>query len=213
MATWVVSPQKFLASDEVRGLRRIISDAATLAKARGVQCAVRDQLIIELALGTGLRVSEISNLKVDDLYLKKGQNTLHVRNGKGGKARTVQFSPGLKNLIRGYLDYRRTDSDYLFPSQRNPRMTPSGLQQTFKRWAAKAGLPKRYSIHCLRHTYATRLHKASGYNLRLVQKQLGHSSVSTTQVYADVLDEDVTKALACLDLEQEQPGFAASTNA
>ncbi len=203
MATWVVSPQKFLASDEVRLLRKILSDAATLAKARGVQCAVRDQLIIELGLGTGLRVSEISNLKVDDLYLKKGQNTLHVRNGKGGKARTVQFSPGLKNLIQGYLDYRKSGSDYLFPSQRNPRMTPSAIQQVFKRWAAKAGLPKRYSIHCLRHTYATMLHKARGYNLRLVQKQLGHSSVSTTQVYADVLSEDVEKALASLDLDQE----------
>ncbi|GAH75377.1 unnamed protein product, partial [marine sediment metagenome] len=60
-------------------------------------------------------------------------------------------------------------------------------------------LPKRYSIHCLRHTYATRLYKASGYNLRLVQKQLGHSSVSTTQVYADVMDSDVDQAVANLD--------------
>jgi len=201
MATWVVSPEKFLAPDDFHRLRRILSDSATLARARGVQAAVRDQLIIELALGTGLRVSELSNLKVEDLFLKKGQNSLHVRNGKGGKARIVQFSPGLKNLIRTYLDYRKTDSDYLFPSQRNPRMTPSAIQQTFKRWAARAGLPKRYSIHCLRHTYATRLHKASGYNLRLVQQQLGHSSVSTTQVYADVLDEDVEKALANLDAD------------
>ena len=212
MGTWTLDPGKFLAPDEVRLLRKILSDAATVARARGAQAAVRDQLIIELGLGTGLRVSEISNLKVDDLYLKKGQNTLHVRNGKGGKARTVQFSPGLKNLIQGYLDYRKSGSDYLFPSQRNPRMTPSAIQQVFKRWAVKAGLPKRYSIHCLRHTYATRLHKASGYNLRLVQKQLGHSSVSTTQVYADVLSEDVTKALANLDLEQEQPGLPASHN-
>ncbi len=201
MGTWTLDPGKFLAPDEVRLLRKTLSDAATVARARGAQAAVRDQLIIELGLGTGLRVSEISNLKVDDLYLKKGQNTLHVRNGKGGKPRTVQFSAGLKNLIRGYLDYRKSGSDYLFSSQRNPRMSPSGLQQVFKRWAAKAGLPKRYSIHSLRHSYATRLHKASGYNLRLVQKQLGHSSVSTTQVYADVLSEDVTKALACLDLE------------
>jgi len=199
MATWVVSPEKFLAPDDVHRLRRILGDAATLAQARGAQAAVRDRLIIELALGTGLRVSELSNLKVEDLFLKKGQNSLHVRNGKGGKDRIVQFSPGLKNLIRTYLDYRKTDSDYLFPSQRNPSMTPSAIQQTFKRWAARAGLPKRYSIHCLRHTYATRLHKASGYNLRLVQKQLGHSSVSTTQVYAAVLDEDVEKALANLD--------------
>ena len=204
MATWVVSPEKFLTSDEVNKLRRVVGDAATLARARGTQAAVRDQLIIELALGTGLRVSELASLKVEDLFLKKGQNSLYVRRGKGGKDRVVQFSAGLKNLIRDYLDYRKTDSHYVFPSQRNPRMTPSAIQQTFKRWAAKAGLPKRYSIHCLRHTYATRLHKASGYNLRLVQKQLGHSSISTTQVYADVLDEDVTKALANLDSDPQE---------
>ncbi|MEE9464525.1 MAG: tyrosine-type recombinase/integrase, partial [Candidatus Neomarinimicrobiota bacterium] len=118
MANWVLDPGKFLAPDDVRSLRKTLSDAATLARARGVQSAVRDQLIIELALGTGLRVSELSNLKADDLYLKKGQNSLHVRNGKGGKARIVRFSPGLKNLIRAYLDHRKTESDYLFPSQR-----------------------------------------------------------------------------------------------
>ncbi len=201
MATWVVSPEKFLAPDDVHRLRRLLGDAATLARARGTQAAVRDQLIIELALGTGLRVSELSYLKVEDLFLKKGQNSLLVRNGKGGKQRVVQFSPGLKKLIQEFLNYISANSPFLFPSQRNPHMTASGIQQVFKRWAAKAGLPKRYSIHCLRHTYATRLHKASGYNLRLVQKQLGHSSVATTQVYADVLDEDVEKALANLDAD------------
>ena len=60
-----------------------------------------------------------------------------------------------------------------------------------------------FSIHSLRHTYAVRLYKASGYNLRLVQKHLGHSSVTTTQVYADVLDADVDQALANLDLDDE----------
>ncbi len=199
MATWVVSPEKFLAPDDVHRLRRLLGDAATLARARGTQAAVRDQLIIELALGTGLRVSELSYLKVEDLFLKKGQNSLLVRDGKGGKQRVVQFSPGLKKLIQEFLNYISANSPFLFPSQRNPHMTASGIQQVFKRWAAKAGLPKRYSIHCLRHTYATRLHKASGYNLRLVQKQLGHSSVSTTQVYADVMDSDVDQAVANLD--------------
>lgn len=162
MATWLVDPGKFLAPDDVRKLRRTLSDASTIAKARGSQAAVRDQTIIEIALGTGLRVSELSNLKLDHLFLKKGQNALLVKNGKGGKDRVVQFGADLKNLIKGYLDYRNCKSDYLFPSQRNPRMTPSAIQQVFKRMAAKADLPRRYSIHCLRHTYATMLHKASG---------------------------------------------------
>ena len=82
-------------------------------------------------------------------------------------------------------------------------MTTSGIQQVFKKWSRKAGLPSHYSIHSLRHTYAVRLYKASGYNLRLVQKQLGHSSVLTTQVYADVMDEDVDQAMENLDLDEE----------
>ena len=201
MAQWIVSPEKFLSPDEVRAMRKVLADAAALARVKGNQAPVRDQLIIELALGTGLRVSEMASLKVEDLFLKKGQNSLHVRNGKGGKDRLVQFSVALKTLILDYLNYRKSSSPYLFASERGNQITASGIQQLFKKWVKKAGLPKQYSIHSLRHTYATRLYKASGYNLRLVQKQLGHSSVSTTQVYADTSSEDVDEALANLDLE------------
>ncbi len=78
-------------------------------------------------------------------------------------------------------------------------MTPSGIQQVFKKYAKKAGLSRRYSIHSLRYTYAVRLYKASNYNLRMVQKMLGHSSPTVTQVYADVLDSDIDKAIANLE--------------
>lgn len=200
MATkWIISPDKFLDPDEVRRLRKTLQDAAILARTRGTQAAVRDKLIIELALGSGLRVSELANLKVEELFLKKGQNSLHVRNGKGGKDRVVQFGANLKEQILQYLGYRKSDSPYLFPSQRRENMTPSAIQQVFKRRAARAGIPRRYSIHSLRHTYAVRLYKASGYNLRAVQKQLGHSSVSTTQIYANIMDSDVTEAVTNLD--------------
>ena len=82
-------------------------------------------------------------------------------------------------------------------------MTRSGIQQVFKKWAKKAGIPANYSIHSLRHTYATNLYKASGYNLRLVQRQLGHSSPTVTQVYADVMDTDVEEALRNLESDKE----------
>ncbi len=149
-----------------------------------------------------MRVSELSNLKIEDLYLKKGQNSLLVKNGKGGKDRVVQFSAKLKELILEYLNYRQSASVHLFPSKHGDQITASGIQQVFKKWAAKASLPSHYSIHSLRHTYAVRLYKASSYNLRLVQKQLGHSSVSTTQVYADVMDVDVDQAMVNLDSEE-----------
>ena len=196
---WVISPDKFLSTDEVKSLRKTCQDAALLARSKGVQAPVRDALIIELALGTGLRVSELANLKIDDLYLKKGQNSLYVRNGKGGKNRVVQFSSMIKDLIQNYLQYRQSRSPYLFPSERGPQMTRFGIGQVFKKWGKRAGLAPHYSIHCLRHTYATNLYKSSGYNLRLVQQQLGHSSISTTSVYSAVMSEDLEKALERLE--------------
>ena len=203
MPNWIISPDKYLTPDETTRLRKVCKEAALAARARGVQAPVRDRLIIEVAIGTGLRVSELSNLKLEDLFLKKGQNSLIVRRGKGGKNRVVQYNAQLKDLIVEYLAYRPSDSPYLFPSKHGEQITASGIQQVFKKWAGKASLPSRYSIHSLRHTYAVRLYKASGYNLRLVQKQLGHSSVATTQVYADVLDEDVDQALENLDKGEE----------
>ncbi|MFC1480718.1 leucine-rich repeat domain-containing protein [Candidatus Neomarinimicrobiota bacterium] len=97
MSQWLISQDKYLTPDETKQLRKTCRDAALLAKSRGVQAPVRDALIIELALGTGLRVSELSKLKIEDLYLKKGQNSLFVKNGKGGKDRVVQFSACEKN--------------------------------------------------------------------------------------------------------------------
>ena len=105
MPNWIISPDKYLSPDDVKALRRSCQDAALLARSKGNQAPVRDAVIIEVALGTGLRVSELSNLQIADLYLKKGQNAIHVRNGKGGKDRVVQFSAGLKSTLREYLDY------------------------------------------------------------------------------------------------------------
>jgi integrase/recombinase XerC len=83
----------------------------------------------------------------------------------------------------------------LLSSNTGGHMTTRALEKAFKRTAARAGLPSHYSIHCLRHTYACELYRASGYNLRLVQKQLGHAHIATTQVYADVVEPDMQRAL------------------
>jgi len=81
-------------------------------------------------------------------------------------------------------------------------MTTSAIQKVFKKLARKAGLPARLSIHSLRHTNATELYKASGYNLRLVQQQLGHSTISVSSVYAAVLNKDLEKAVENLEFEE-----------
>ena len=200
---WIITPDKYLAKDDTKRLRKTCNEATTIAKSKGIQAPVRDALIIELALGSGLRVSEMANLKVEDLYLKRGQASIYLKNGKGRKDRVVDIGSLLKKQIVEFLDYRNTDSPYLFPSERGEKMTRSGIQQIFKKWAKKSGISSHYSIHSLRHTYATNLYKASGYNLRLVQKQLGHSSPSITQVYADVMNTDVEEALKNLELDEE----------
>ena len=199
MSQWIITPDKFLTDGETRILRKSCEEAAIIAKSKGNQLAVRNRLIIEMALGTGLRVSELANLKVEDIHIRKGQNSLIVNNGKGDKDRVVGFNNKLKTLIQEYLDYRKSMSSYLFASERGEKMTRFGVGRVFKTMAAKAGLDSKHSIHTLRHTYATNLYKASGYNLRMVQKQLGHSSITTTTVYSDVLNQDLTDALENLE--------------
>ena len=199
MSQWIITPEKYLNEEEVKVLRKVSSDLAIIARSKGNQTAVRNHLIIELALGTGLRVSEMTNLKVSDVHLGKGQNSLIVRNGKGGKDRVVAFSSALKNQISDYLDYRMSQSPYLFHSERGEQMTRFGIGRVFKNIAKIAGIAEYHSIHSLRHTYATNMYKASDYNLRLVQKQLGHSSITTTSVYSDVISKDLEDALEKLD--------------
>jgi integrase/recombinase XerD len=199
MSAWVITPDKYLHEDRVKSLRQVTEAAMLKAKLKGRQIAVRDYTVIEVALGTGLRVSELSDLKVEDIQLGRGQNSLVVRKGKGNKTRVVAFSTRLKNIIQEYLDYRDSESPYLFFSARSDQILASGLQKIFKNCARKASIDKRYSIHCLRHTYATELYKASGYNLRLVQVQLGHSSIQTTSVYSAVINPDIEKAVEAMD--------------
>ena len=191
---WIMTFEKLMTEDEVKALKATLEAGTIVAKAKGRQIPVRDQCIIELALGTGLRVSEISQLKINDIDLSRGGNSLIVRHGKGEKQRVVKFSSTLKNMILEYLEYRDKDSEYLFPSERQDYMSSNAIQKVFKKWASKADLPERYSIHSCRHYYGTRLLAVSK-NLRLVQQQLGHSSPQTTTVYAQVLDDEIDEAV------------------
>ncbi|MEE8208265.1 MAG: tyrosine-type recombinase/integrase, partial [Nitrosomonadaceae bacterium] len=78
MSNWIITPDKYLTEEETKQLRKTCRNTALLAKAKGIQSPVRDALIIEVAINTGLRVSELANLKIEHLHLKKGQNSLLV---------------------------------------------------------------------------------------------------------------------------------------
>jgi integrase/recombinase XerD len=117
----------------------------------------------------------------------------------------VRFNGTFKDHYEEYIGWKQANGEangpsdsLLLSSNTGNYLTTRAIQKAFKRTAALAGLSAHYSIHSLRHTYACQLYKASGYNLRLVQKQLSHSSIRTTEVYADVMEPDLQDALGRL---------------
>ncbi len=202
---WVLGQEKFLQEAEAKKLIRTAQRLSAAAQAKGRKTAVRDYFIVHLGLATGLRVMEIAKLNCGDVFISEGMCSLFVRNGKGGKKRLVYFNGEFKKHYLEYILWKQLvgeptgpNDPLLLSSNTGRHMTTRALEKAFKRTAARAGLPEHYSIHCLRHTYACALYKASRYNLRLVQKQLGHSSSRTTEVYADVMNVEMTKALTRL---------------
>lgn len=154
----------------------------------------RDWFLVDLAMSSGLRVAELAGLAIEDLVLD-GVPSVVVRRGKGGKRRVVLLDPAIAQHAREFLAWKRAQGEPVeagnpvFWSKRTDRaLTTRALQKAFKRCASRAELPERYSIHDLRHTYATHMLQASRCDLRFVQKQLGHSRLTTTQVYLHVLD-------------------------
>ena len=201
-SNWVLDPGKFLSRQEVNRLLETARKRADVSHARGNKVAVRDYFVVDLALSTGLRVAEIADLKCKDIFLRDRFCALLVRNGKGGKKRLVRFNGAFKRHYEKFISWKQSVGEptslsdpLLLSSNTGGHMTTRAIEKAFKRSAARVGLPSHYSIHCLRHTYACELYKASGYNLRLVQKQLGHSHIGTTQVYADVVEPDMQRAL------------------
>ena len=192
---WILTPDKFLTEDEVLKLRKVCLDAADIARLKRQFKSIRDWMIIDLALQSGLRVGELSNLILEDLFIEKGHSHIFVRQGKGNKSRLVTIGESLRKHLRQYFKERKSQNPILFASERSDHMTTSAIQKVVKKAMKVAGLPSHYSVHSLRHTYATLLYKSSGNNLRLVQQQLGHSSVQTTTVYANVMAEDVEIAV------------------
>ena len=196
--SWELDLKKFLTKKETLQLLAV----AEIRTEAWFQVAVRDHFIVNLGLSTGLRVMEIASLKCGDLDLESKVPCLLVRNGKGKKKRRIFFNDNFRKCCKEYLAWKQdigesieSDQPLLLSTRTGGHLTRRAIQKAFKRIANKANLPSYYSIHCLRHTYACLLLKASNWNLRLVQKQLGHSKITTTQVYADVMLPEIRKAL------------------
>lgn len=143
--------------------------------------SLRDIAIFELMYGSGLRLSEIHYLNIDDVLLNEGW--VHVT-GKGNKQRQVPLVSKSVEAIREYLPHRhaQTGELALFTSNQGNRLSQRQIQNRLRNWAIKQGSPQHISPHMLRHSYASHLLQ-SARDIRAVQELLGHSNLSTTQIY------------------------------
>ncbi len=147
--------------------------------------ALRNETIIETLYGSGLRVSELTGLRISRLYLDEGYMRIE---GKGNKQRLVPLSPRAMTLISEYLEQRASqpikpgNEDILFLNRRGASMTRVMVFYVVRDLAAKAGIEKTVSPHTLRHSFATHLLEG-GANLRAIQEMLGHESIATTEIY------------------------------
>jgi integrase/recombinase XerD len=143
---------------------------------------LRNKVILALLYSSGLRVSELVMLHSDSIDLS--DRTIRIR-GKGEKDRIVLFDGKTKELLENYLKIRGDQSDYLFVNRSGNHLTPRYIQMMIKDYAKAAGIKKRVTPHILRHSFATHLLK-NGVDIRAIQQLLGHSNLSTTQIYTSV---------------------------
>lgn len=144
----------------------------------------RDYAIFQTFLQTGVRVSELVALRLEDIDLR--ERTLHVRDGKGAAARSIELEAKGVKALKSWLDARpAVNNDLLFVNRYGDPISERGVQKLLTKYARLAGVRKDVTPHVLRHTFAS--HKADeGINAYQLQVWLGHASVATTQIYVSL---------------------------
>ena len=174
-----------------------LDESVTLLNAVDGKYKERDYCIITLFLNCGMRLSELVSLNLTDI---RSNNTLVVT-GKGNKERTVYLNDACIDAINAYLPYRPVDGvkdkDALFISRQKTRISPKTVQYIVKSTLEKAGLSGReLSTHKLRHTAATLMYQYGDVDVLAIKEILGHESLSTTQIYTHIMDEQLKNAAA-----------------
>jgi integrase len=192
-----IDRKKYLDKTEVRQLRTVSEANSFLDLKKGRLRGVLAWMLVDLALSTGLRVSELAAIKIQDIDFKRGLLAIVRKKKKTAIPESLAISKELARHLKEFIKWSGRSKGRLFRSQRGPipgqkgPMSAQGLQQVWKAAIKRAGLPRALSIHSARHTLAVHLLKKTG-NLRQVQKQLGHASpVITAAMYADISFEDM----------------------
>jgi tyrosine recombinase XerC len=173
----------FLYPEELKSLL----EAPNLKSSQGM----RDRALLEVVYGTGLRVTEVIRMNLNDIDFDEGEIKVL---GKGSKERIVLFGSHARNALHKYIKEGRPGlisgkkAPSLFINRRGGRLTPRSVERMIASYAKKAGLNKKVTPHTLRHSFATHL-LSGGADLRMVQELLGHVSLSTTQVYTHITKE------------------------
>jgi len=182
-----LNPDKMMSSVEIDRLRRWLEGQAIRCEARGGWVALRDRVLIEVLLCTGLRRSEVAGLRVEDVFVGRGERHLVVRRGKGGKSRYVPLGPGVRKVLRGYLGWRRRREGVvcgpLFVSERGGGLSPNAVWRVWVKACEGAGVQRRgRGCHAARHSFASGCVER-GADLLAVKEILGHEDLRTTQIY------------------------------
>ena len=155
---------------------------------------IKHALIIKILYGSGLRVSEVVNLKKKDLNFD--EELIHVRLAKGKKDRFVTIPSSIKEELKNYCSL--DSGNYLFESNRGGKLTKDTIQKIVRNSAKEAEIRKRVYPHLLRHSFATHLLE-QGTDLRIIQKLLGHSDIKTTQIYTHISQASIKNVKSPLD--------------
>jgi site-specific recombinase XerD len=197
---WLIDQSKCMSMSEVEALKKTCGAFRSQGMKEKKFSLMRTWMLVEFGLQAGLRIGEMAGLRHGNLLIDDTRSSIVVL-GKGNKRRAIWISSELKESCLAYLSlkaklgFENGSSSFVLNNRWGRKISRRSLQKSFKAALTKAGIPTHYYVHCLRHTYATFLLKASNYNYRFVQQQLGHASIQTTQIYASVIESDGREAI------------------
>lgn len=181
---------------KVKSLPKVLSKDQ-VKKLLEVTLNIKHQLAMMLAYSAGMRIGEVASLKKINVAFNEGY--IRVVDGKGKKERLVPLSKVLKEKYTAYIKLYRPE-EFVFENQlRDGHLTVRTFQKTFEKAREKAGIPKHFTYHSLRHSFATHLLE-SGVDLRIIQELLGHASSTTTEIYTHVTTQHLKSIVNPLDV-------------